>query len=724
MAGYWRPSAQSSFIAACDAALACPGGDGTGDELCGDGHSGPICGVCVDNYVADGHNFCRECASAGASVGFYVLSSACGLGIAYLILLRVYGKQNVESLSFLTEELSKASDRRHWFSKAKSKGKIIVSFFQIVTALPTTLQVRFPAVFREFSDTVSTLCNIETIRFLSVGCITKITFYTELLATTLVPIAVSAVLYAATVFQGRNLPAQARRALISSRFTVFLGLTYLVFASASTISFTTFLCRSYGEESEYLIADKRIKCETGEHKMYELYAGLMVALYPGGITALYSYLLFKHRAAIQDEETRDENPDIAYIGFLWKDYSGVCWWFEIFENGRRLSLTGLLVWFTPGSPGQLVTAMIITLGGLKVIMVHRPYVDAGTNFVSEMSQWSILFTLLAATMIQLKAVVANDEDEEESATFGYLLIFVNTIGVAAVVLGIAYKPLLGVMKALQRKHRHSGELRGLSDTERDWARFHEYFEALATSGVEEAGWEEVEVKKFTKKEVEGVVNGSVKGEVRCAGGDGGVDQIRLSFDVEIGMMELRRYLLNNVGEKRKGEKGYRILARASESQKDYEVARQVGGWGLFAPRKFVVREVVEDKGEGEEEECVILSRCWPWLDEGGFEEQQEKKRAFWEVSGVIYVRGWRLSKVGKGVVRAVYCEQVDLGGALVGDLVTRSFAVGRFKSFLSDAEGFVERERNLVPIPPDDHIMGVGGNVANPLRGGSVELQG
>ncbi len=46
---------------------------------------------------------------------------------------------------------------------------------------------------------------------------------------------------------------------------------------------------------------------------------------------------------------------------MWNGYRPEHWWFEIFECFRRLSLTALLVWFPAGSPGQMITAMIVAL---------------------------------------------------------------------------------------------------------------------------------------------------------------------------------------------------------------------------------------------------------------------------------------------------------------------------------------------------------------------------
>ena len=108
-----------------------------------------------------------------------------------------------------------------------------------------------------------------------------------------------------------------RSKLVASRFGIFLALTYVVYASTSSAIFETFLCTRYGDDpTRYLLADRSISCDTTTHSLYEIYAGVMILVYPIGITAMYAYLLIINRVAIMDEETREDNEGIRYLVFL------------------------------------------------------------------------------------------------------------------------------------------------------------------------------------------------------------------------------------------------------------------------------------------------------------------------------------------------------------------------------------------------------------------------
>ena len=45
---------------------------------------------------------------------------------------------------------------------------------------------------------------------------------------------------------------------------------------------------------------------------------------------------------------RDFEPIIQKTSFLWANYEPQLWWFEVFECGRRLALSGILVFVAQG----------------------------------------------------------------------------------------------------------------------------------------------------------------------------------------------------------------------------------------------------------------------------------------------------------------------------------------------------------------------------------------
>jgi hypothetical protein len=289
--------------------------------------------------------------------GIYVLLLILTTTAFYFVFTKIFGKENL-SFTRITQAITRATgDEKHWSQRLKTKAKIMTSFYQIVSRLPNTLAVKYPDVYRSFTNAISSFFNFNAIGLVSVGCFLPsglYSFYGSFMVTTLTPIGISLIVLLVTIRQRSNLDPVAASKLTASRFGLFYGLTYLIFASTTTTAFTTYLCTTYGDDTtRYLIADRSIDCDSEFHRGFMVISALMILIYPVGITSLYSYELWKNREAIQDSEGRDKNQKIQHIVFLWRDYRPDFWWFEIYECFRRLSFTGMLVFFPPGSPGQV-----------------------------------------------------------------------------------------------------------------------------------------------------------------------------------------------------------------------------------------------------------------------------------------------------------------------------------------------------------------------------------
>ena len=95
--GFWRIDATSSDVRPCITPDACVGGNDT-STVCRDGHTGPYCALCVDNYNLDPFMLCKKCSESWkdfALTALFVVLSAIMLFGAYFLLkkkLRSEGK--------------------------------------------------------------------------------------------------------------------------------------------------------------------------------------------------------------------------------------------------------------------------------------------------------------------------------------------------------------------------------------------------------------------------------------------------------------------------------------------------------------------------------------------------------------------------------------------------------------------------------------------------------
>ena len=122
-----------------------------------------------------------------------------------------------------------------------------------------------------------------------------------------------------------------------------LLLTFLVYSSVSSFLFQMFACDDLEDGKRYLRADYRVECDSSQHIAFQVYAGVMILLYTVGIPTLYTSLLFSNRWALKDKDGREESPHIQSFSDLWKPYKPSIFYYEVIECGRRVLLTGAVV---------------------------------------------------------------------------------------------------------------------------------------------------------------------------------------------------------------------------------------------------------------------------------------------------------------------------------------------------------------------------------------------
>jgi len=236
---YWRfADPMSEEVVACDILEACV------NSSCAKGYKGPVCAVCEDGYDVDSIGKCSECSSFGTSFGFYLLVGISSMLVVYLLLRRYVGSNIRSVFGNIDAEIKKAThDKKHWINKLRTKLKICISFYQIVAKIPSTLDAKFPQIYKSFSRNVAAVFNVDALRLISFNCLVKnklTNFHHQLLYMTLAPMLMSAILGLITFIQTKRKTSEnesERSNLVASRFGTFLALTYVVYASTSSAIF-------------------------------------------------------------------------------------------------------------------------------------------------------------------------------------------------------------------------------------------------------------------------------------------------------------------------------------------------------------------------------------------------------------------------------------------------------------------------------------------------------
>ena len=202
--------------------------------------------------------------------------------------------------------------------------------------------VTYPDVYEQFLQAIDVI-NLDLGWMISAGCLwPDINFHGRLLFTTLGPLVALAYLgatYAFAVVKTRRQPVGASPTHVSKEIarervdtehtSALLLLSFLVYSSASSSVFRMFACDHLDDGEVYLRADYRILCTDSKHHALQIYAGIMVLVYPVGIPLVYAVLLYRLRGVLRTAgPARTNSPSASTINTLWAPYRPSCYFYE------------------------------------------------------------------------------------------------------------------------------------------------------------------------------------------------------------------------------------------------------------------------------------------------------------------------------------------------------------------------------------------------------------
>jgi len=380
----------------------------------------------------------------------------------------------------------------------------------------------------------------------------------------------------------------------------------------------------------------------------------MIFVYPLGIPAYYFFELFKNKSRITAID-RDFDPDVARIAFLWENYEQKMWWWEVFECGRRLSLSGMLVFVAQGTASQIVFALVVSVFTAGLYIHWRPFERESDDDLAITTQASLFFTLLAALLKKLKV---DQMDGYNQTVFGLLLVGVNCLGLVIALAGpLLQEPVHFLMKSMfGEKRTHNGTLRGMdADSTKDKAGFVNHFVRVAKSSTEEAGWEPYggNREKFRRfLEYSGTVV-----ERRCSEGEGAIDETRAVFVVTGWKLDrVKKWFVNESHDHRENDvESHDVGGRYSgEGRRIFYVARRMKG--SYSDRDFLLESF---EGELEDGSHYVVKRSLVDEDLYSLKTSRAKKRVR---ASAKYI-GYLLHPCDGGQsTRVIYVENIDPGG--------------------------------------------------------------
>ncbi|CAM9384239.1 unnamed protein product [Ectocarpus fasciculatus] len=229
--------------------------------------------------------------------------------------------------------------------------KIVVVVWQILTQFAEVANVIYPGVYQDFLSAIDVV-NFDLGSVFAAGCVwSDMDFHDRLLVVTTGPLVVVGFLAMTYGIAMRRNSAAGHHSAAdkihreTSDGSPTLDVLGIDYSSVSSTVFQTFACETLDDGIEYLRADYRIHCTDATHEAFQVYAGSMIFVYPLGIPLLYASLLFQRRDVLADDGA--DKTAAQPISGLWEPYRPERFYCEVVECGRRVMLTGVVVFIFP-----------------------------------------------------------------------------------------------------------------------------------------------------------------------------------------------------------------------------------------------------------------------------------------------------------------------------------------------------------------------------------------
>ena len=239
----------------------------------------------------------------------------------------------------------------------------------------------------------------------SAACFIVVDFHVELLAATVRPLMLVALLVLTyTIALHRNRGSERALSAVRRKHangTIVVAL--LLYSMASSAAFRAFVCDALDDGKVSLRSDYRIECNSPRHRTFQMYAVAMIVAYPLGIPILFAVLLFRNRKALVDTSLRNDTRNLLQqsTSNLWKPYKPSAFYYEVVECVRGVMLTGAVAFIYPNTAAQIGITLVIAFIFAFTSEWLDPYDSHWNAWVSRIGHVVVMLTIYVALLAKI-----------------------------------------------------------------------------------------------------------------------------------------------------------------------------------------------------------------------------------------------------------------------------------------------------------------------------------
>ena len=287
----------------------------------------------------------------------------------------------------------------------------------------------YPELYEGFVSKLNAV-NLDLDFVFGYSCLVTNDFYDHLLLATITPFLVLLVL-AGSYFLGKRKNSNSESAMRQVRHkhqAAVLYVAFLVYSPVSYRIFQTFGCDELDDGESYLRADYSLSCLTARHRWHEVYAFIMVGIYPVGIASAFAGLLVWHRRDLVKPD-RETMLHLKPSNSVWAPYKPSRYYYEVLECGRRMSFTAIAAFVRANSAAQVSIAFLFAVVFVFISEALSPFKKSADTMLYRWGNGVIVASMFVAFLVK---VDFGQEKHDALLTLSGVLILANVFMVVAV----------------------------------------------------------------------------------------------------------------------------------------------------------------------------------------------------------------------------------------------------------------------------------------------------
>ena len=377
---YWRHSYATIETYKCKNIFACKGGEikNNSDDLCNEGHYGPLCDICEKGWAKD-DGVCLKCPeNTERTIGLtVVIPIVCTIIIVFLIKTANPSENKKEEVNGVV--------------------KIFMNYAQVFS-LASSFQINWPTLIRYLFERAKEFSS-PRVSFYSSDCAIGWRYYEKLVVYLALPVvyalSVTCIIAIVSLLFCKKKKKKLKRFnsvieredflkkspsccefFIAWEKTAIVVGTFLSWPTIVEKTLEVMNCEKIGEKY-YLVRDVSVECYNNEHVIYLTISYVALGLYGIGIPLMGFRLLYKHRFRLFDMQNRYDGS--TPLSFLFLGYREKRWYYEFIIMGKKAALIVISVFLRNYPRYQIIAASLMVQISFFLHVFLRPY-DVITSY--------------------------------------------------------------------------------------------------------------------------------------------------------------------------------------------------------------------------------------------------------------------------------------------------------------------------------------------------------